>query len=141
MIRKLRKDRNLSQEQLSIIAGVSLRTVQRIESGHGASLETLKSLASVFEVSVDFLRGEISLIDKKSEDWANAPYWVKLGFWGIRERKVALRFEYLSIFLGICMLLLEIYIEAWSGPSFAFFLSAYCYAVCIRWVDNRNLWI
>ena len=54
MIRKLRKEKNLSQEQLSIIAGVSLRTVQRIESGHGASLETLKSLAAVFEVSVDF---------------------------------------------------------------------------------------
>jgi len=141
MIRKLRKERNLSQEQLSIIAGVSLRTVQRIESGHGASLETLKSLASVFEVSVDFLRGEISLIDKKSEDWANAPYWVKLGFWGIRERKVALRFEYLSIFLAICMLTLDIYIKDWSGPSFAFFLSAYCYAICIRWVDNRNIWM
>ena len=102
--------------QLLIIVGVSLRTVQRIESGHGASLETLKSLASVFEVSVDFLRDEISLIDKKSEDWANAPYWVKLGFWGIRDRKVALRFEYVSIFLGIFMLELEISIKIWSGP-------------------------
>lgn len=100
MIKKLRKQNHYSQEQLAILAGVSLRTIQRIESGHSASLETLKSLAAVFEVEIELLTGEIIVIDKNTEEWASAPLWVRLGFWGIRDRKVAFRFEMLSLVLG-----------------------------------------
>lgn len=49
-IQKLRIDRGWSQEQLSGMAGLSARTIQRIENGEAASAETLKSLAAVFEV-------------------------------------------------------------------------------------------
>lgn len=44
-----------SQEQLATIAGLSTRTVQRIENGHAAGLETVKSLASAFETDVETL--------------------------------------------------------------------------------------
>ena len=67
MIKKLRKQHHYSQEQLAILAGVSLRTIQRIESGHSASLETLKSLAAVFEIEIELLTGEIGVIDKNTE--------------------------------------------------------------------------
>ena len=50
------------------MSGLSLRTIQRVESGQSASLETLKSLAAVFEVNVDTLKGDITVIDKKSEE-------------------------------------------------------------------------
>ncbi|HGP6770839.1 TPA: helix-turn-helix domain-containing protein, partial [Vibrio cholerae O1] len=50
MIKKLRERKNWSQEQLATMSGLSVRTIQRIESGNKASIESLKSLASVFEV-------------------------------------------------------------------------------------------
>lgn len=57
-IRKLRVERAWSQEQLAEMAGLSVRTVQRAENGAPSGLETLKSLAAVFEVNLDTLRGE-----------------------------------------------------------------------------------
>lgn len=56
MIRKLRLQKAWSQEQLAEFSGLSIRTVQRVEQGHAASLETLKSLAAVFEVNVNHLQ-------------------------------------------------------------------------------------
>lgn len=50
LIRKLRQDRALSQEELATAAGLSLRTVQRIESDGIASLESKKALAGVFGI-------------------------------------------------------------------------------------------
>ncbi len=34
LIRKLRQDRDISQERLAEAAGLSLRTIQRVEAGH-----------------------------------------------------------------------------------------------------------
>jgi transcriptional regulator with XRE-family HTH domain len=55
---KLRLKKGWSQQQLAQISGTSLRTIQRIEAGATPSLETLKSLAAVFEVSIEDLQGE-----------------------------------------------------------------------------------
>lgn len=49
-IHKLRTDRGWSQEQVAEMAGLSSRTVQRIENGDKPSAETAKALAAVFEV-------------------------------------------------------------------------------------------
>ena len=58
IVRKLRLQRGWSQEHLSELSGLSVRTIQRIERGHKAGLESLKSLAAVFEISVTDLQGE-----------------------------------------------------------------------------------
>ena len=50
MVRKLRNQRSWSQDQLAAIAGISLRTVQRIEKDGSSSLESKKALASAFEI-------------------------------------------------------------------------------------------
>lgn len=52
-VQKLRLQRGWSQEDLAELSTLSVRTIQRIERGHTASAESLKALASVFEV--DFL--------------------------------------------------------------------------------------
>lgn len=44
-VKKIRLNKNLSQEQLSEISGLSLRTIQRIESGKSVSMESLKVLS------------------------------------------------------------------------------------------------
>ncbi len=51
-IKELRLAKAWSQEQLAQLASVSVRTVQRIENGEQASLETLAAIASAFELGV-----------------------------------------------------------------------------------------
>lgn len=55
-IRLWRKERYWSQEQVAEEAGLSLRTIQRLENGGSASYDSAASLANAFEVDVnDFL--------------------------------------------------------------------------------------
>ena len=56
LIQKMRLKRGWSQEQLAEISGLSVRTIQRIERGQPGSLETLNTLAAVFEVDLDHLK-------------------------------------------------------------------------------------
>jgi len=52
---KLRLKRGWSQQQLADVSGTSLRTIQRLEAGAKPSLETLRSLAAVFDVPIEDL--------------------------------------------------------------------------------------
>ena len=52
-IKKMRLERHWSQEQLAEMSGLSKRTIQRIENGENAGLESLKSLAAVFESNIE----------------------------------------------------------------------------------------
>jgi len=56
LIQKLRLQRGWSQEQLAELSGLSVRTIQRLERGQTASTESLKALASVFEVDFSTLK-------------------------------------------------------------------------------------
>jgi transcriptional regulator with XRE-family HTH domain len=61
IVRKLRLEKGWSQEQLAEMSGLSVRTVQRIERGQNPSLESLKSLAAVFENEVSDLKMEANM--------------------------------------------------------------------------------
>ncbi len=65
-IRRLRDERAWSQERLAEIAGLSLRTVQRVESDGNASHETRLALAGAFGVDL----AELSP-PQRSEDQAS----------------------------------------------------------------------
>ena len=56
-LRELRKEKGWSQEDLSNFTGLSVRTIHRIENGHGTpSAESAKALAAVFDLPfADFL--------------------------------------------------------------------------------------
>lgn len=58
IIRKLRLKKGWSQSQLAEIAGVTTRTIQRIEQGNKPSMETCRALAAVFEVDLSQLQPE-----------------------------------------------------------------------------------
>lgn len=55
--KKLRKQNNLSQEQLAQKVGITYSTLIKIESGSNKNptLETLTKLANVFKVKIDGL--------------------------------------------------------------------------------------
>jgi transcriptional regulator with XRE-family HTH domain len=57
-VQKFRLQRGWSQQQLAELSGLSARTIQRIENGKPASTESLKSLASVFEIDFSTLSSE-----------------------------------------------------------------------------------
>lgn len=67
IVRKLRLKRGWSQSQLAEMAGVTTRTIQRIEQGHRASMETCKALASVFEVDLSLLQPEDKTMQHETE--------------------------------------------------------------------------
>ncbi len=57
-IRTLREQRAWSQEHLATVAGLSTRTLQRIEAGSAATQETCLALATALEVPVAYLVGD-----------------------------------------------------------------------------------
>src|SRR5687767_109073 len=56
LIRSERENRGWTQDHLARVAGLSLRTIQRIEKTGSASLESVTALASVLSVEVANLR-------------------------------------------------------------------------------------
>ena len=84
IVRKLRLQRGWTQDQLAEFAGISVRSVQRIERGADASLETLKAMAAVFEVDLATLQNGADPMETRASitsDEKEAIEYVK----GIRE--------------------------------------------------------
>jgi len=150
IVRKLRKEHNWSQEQLAILSGLSIRTIQRVESGQSASLETQKSLASVFNIELIKLTEEIPMIDKKTEKWKEQPLWFRLSLLGVRSRRTQVFFEISLIVIGIAALYIDAnvfsglvsmnfeQINRYAAP--AFILGAYLTGCSTRYGDNKQLW-
>lgn len=136
IVKRLREKRNWSQEQLAQMAGVSLRTIQRVEAGNRASLETLKSLASVFDVEISTLTEEIIVIDKDSQSWKSEPILIRFFLMGIKKRSHYIAFEYLMLVAAVLSWILQP--EAIITPL-AFFL-AYLHPKIITYVDKKGYW-
>lgn len=64
-IRQRRQEKGWSQEELARFSGLSNRTIQRIEAGQSAGLESLKCLAAVFETSISTLIQEQTMSQPK----------------------------------------------------------------------------
>ncbi|MBS3797117.1 helix-turn-helix domain-containing protein [Pseudoalteromonas sp. T1lg75] len=136
MIKKLREQKQWSQEQLATVAGLSARTIQRLESGNKASLESLKALASVFEVDIEILTKEITVIDKESQSWQVQPRWYKSLMWGVSERKPLAIIEYISVAAGAITWILQP--NLFAAP--ALFLCAYLISKLIHRTEQQKFW-
>lgn len=60
VVRRLRSERGWAQDQLAAAAGVSLRTIQRVEAEGAVSRETRVSLAATFNIPLSDLAEECS---------------------------------------------------------------------------------
>ncbi len=72
-IQQRRLEKGWSQEELARHAGLSTRTIQRIEAGQRAGLESLKCLAAVFETSISTLMQEQTMTDKEQAEQQKQP--------------------------------------------------------------------
>ena len=137
IVRRLREKKGWSQEQLAELSGVSLRTVQRVEAGNRASLETLKSLASVFEVKLESLTEQILVIDKESDAWQSEPWPIRMFLYGMQKRHHMMLMEYFLIAAGIASWILSSEIPITTPLAF---LGAYVNARLVAYVDQKAYW-
>ncbi|MGB0833331.1 MAG: helix-turn-helix domain-containing protein [Psychrobium sp.] len=136
IVKKLRDKKQWSQEELAQACGLNVRTIQRVESGQKASLETLKSLAAVFEVDIATLTEEITVIDKESAKWKELPWWFRANMFGVYTRRHVLMVEFLLLALGFVFLIFND--NAFSSATF--FLGAYITGWIVRYGDGKEVW-
>ena len=72
-VQQRRLEKGWSQEELARHSGLSTRTIQRIEGGQKAGLESLKCLAAVFETSISALMQEQTMTDQDQTDQPRQP--------------------------------------------------------------------
>lgn len=82
-IRRWREERHWSQEHLAALAGIGVRTVQRIETGDKASRETLSALAAAFNVDVMALMVDVraDTATRAQREREKAAAGLRLSFW------------------------------------------------------------
>lgn len=145
ILKQLRLSRHLSQDQLAQMSGLNVRTIQRIESGHKASVESLKCLASVFEVDVSTLNQEKFMIDKNTDNWHKLPLWLRcwfsFNFLDVRPaRKVAKRIEIVSHGTGFLFCLLGFVSEAALAGGLIMLATAYLFYLLTWQGDQYGVW-
>lgn len=67
-LKKIREQKNLTQEELSVKSGISVRTIQRIEAGTNPKGYTLKTLVNILEIQKSDLleHKQLEIIDEES---------------------------------------------------------------------------
>lgn len=145
ILKELRISRHLSQEQLAQMSGLNVRTIQRIESGRNASLESLKCLASALDVEVSTLKQERFMIDKKSDNWKVLPLilkcWFVFNFLQTRpSRRSASRIEVVGHISGFSFCCLGFISEAALVGGILMLATAYLYHWLKRQGDHYGIW-
>ena len=145
ILKELRISRHLSQEQLAQMSGLNVRTIQRIESGHNASLESLKCLAAALEVDMSTLNQEKFMMDKKSDNWKALPLilkcWFVFNFLQTRpSRKSAARIEVIGHISGFTFCCLGIINEAALIGGLLMLSTAYLYHWLKYQGDKYGIW-
>ena len=67
-LKSLRLEKQWSQDMLAEMTGLSVRTIQRIEQGHKASLESTKALNTIFQVQFVYAFSEVKSDDVVERD-------------------------------------------------------------------------
>jgi transcriptional regulator with XRE-family HTH domain len=140
ILKKLRAEKNWSQEQVATFSGLSTRTIQRVESGQSASIETLKSIASVFEIDISKLTEEIKVIDKKSEHWKAQHWFFRMSALGTGSRKAQGRIELVLLGLAVIKTIMIYFDPVNTGHALLLMFILYSHVVFIRYGDKNQAW-
>jgi len=150
-IKNLRQVKFLSQEDLAALSGLSLRTIQRVESGHRVSYSSLRSLALAFNKNIDELEQEIYSMDNIIKEYKDYPFWLRLYLgsgWFTASRSEFKKTEVFFIIVGIILggiwcvtslMDIAIYRFAMFG-CLCSLLGAYNISISIRIGDKYDVW-
>ena len=145
VLKQIRISRHLSQEQLALMSGLNVRTIQRIESGSNASLESLKCLAAALEVDISTLEQERFTMDKDSGNWHQLPFWLKcwffLNFLSFRTtRSAATRIQFLSHLSGFVFCALGFVSEPALAGGLIMLANTYLFSLLTWQGDKYGIW-
>ncbi|MGI9272389.1 MAG: helix-turn-helix domain-containing protein [Woeseiaceae bacterium] len=145
ILKQLRIGRRLSQEQLAQMSGLNVRTIQRIESGHNASTESLKCLAAALEVEIETLNQETYTMNEGSNDWRELPFWLRcwfyLNFLNTRTtRHVVKRIVIVSHVFGFAFCVLGIINPAALAGGLIMLANAYLFSLLLWQGDKYGIW-
>lgn len=134
-IKRWREERQWSQEHLADLAGVGVRTVQRIETGDGASRDTLMALAAAFNVDVSALS-----VDPQVEARALAREKFEKG---LAAARVGLWIHLASYALGILVFVgislgEGAFVMKWPLIWWTVGVASHCLVIFIVWVAGRE---
>jgi len=145
ILKQLRLSRQLSQEQLAQMSGLNVRTIQRIESGKNASVESLKCLASALNVDIATLNQEKFNVDKQSDNWQKLPwllkFWFVFNFLQTRPtRNSAVRIEIITHASGFIFCSLGIVSEPALVGGLMLLAMAYLFMLLKYQGDKYGIW-
>ncbi|WP_448569625.1 helix-turn-helix domain-containing protein [Thalassotalea ganghwensis] len=145
ILKQIRLSRHLSQEQLAQMSGLNVRTIQRIESGQKPSLESLKCLAAALDVDISTINQERFMIDKRSDNWATLPLflkcWFVFNFLQTRPtRRSAVRIEIIGHVSGFIFCCLGLINEAALVGGLMMLSIAYLYRGLVWQGDRYGIW-
>ena len=127
------------------MSGLNVRTIQRIESGNNASLESLKCLAAALEVDVLTLNQGGFTMDRDSGNWHKLPFWLKcwffLNFLSIRTtRSVATRIQVVCHVSGFVLCALGFVSEPALAGGLVMLANAYLFLLLTWQGDKYGIW-
>jgi transcriptional regulator with XRE-family HTH domain len=114
IVQKMRLERGWSQQQLADISGLNVRTIQRIENGQSASLESFKALGAAFDV--DFSK----LQETAVRDIASNPEQTEIALAFGHARQVRRFYSSLIVYAAVMSLLIAI--NLLTQPQFLWFV-------------------
>ncbi|UVW27163.1 helix-turn-helix domain-containing protein [Massilia sp. H6] len=117
-IQKMRLQRGWSQQQLADASGLSARTVQRLESGQAGSIESMKSIAAVFEVDFSTLITEPAMTNQSPSTPSTPGIEERIAFRQARR----VRDYYLHVVIYLVANVLCIAINLLSSPERLWFV-------------------
>jgi transcriptional regulator with XRE-family HTH domain len=150
-IKILRQKKHLSQEDLAELSDLSLRTIQRAESGHRVSYASLRALASAFDIQVDTLEQKLYSMDNTIKEYKDSPFWLRLYLgsgWFTASRLEFKKIEVFFITVAIILSALWVVTSNMDIPVYRFamfgslcsFLGAYNISISIRIGDKYDIW-
>lgn len=145
VLKQLRIAKRFTQEQLAEMSGLNVRTIQRVESGHKASVETLKCLAAVLEVDIQTLTQETLMLDKQSDHWQQLPFWIKawfaFNFLSLRpSRQAAIRVLFVCHGLGFVLCIGGLISEVALVSGLWMLATAHLTWLLLRQGDHYGVW-
>ena len=153
-VKELRRERSWSQEQLAELSGLSLRTIQRIESSGKGGCGSIRALASAFEIDESALELELAM-SKSSNRWKSRPAWVRGLFLGSsrvqmdrHQHTLVERFAVVAgvvfVFVGVFGTNGSLVSESAVGPMVLFgsimILAGYLMSLIVRIGNRHSVW-